>query len=225
MKDYMPEKIDDFSSWLVNFGSQIGVHGAALDLTPAEIADLQADAARFTSEVLEVEAHLNAYRASLAVRDDDRKDVIEPRFRLLVRQIQCHKEMTDAIRREFGITVPDRTPTPLSSTAIEEVGAPLLLADFSQSKRVTLRFGKNPKNQRQNALPTGMRGVRLWQFVGNGPPHAEKDWQFLNDCNHSPYTHVTMNPEPMTVTFRAAYVDRHNRVGAFSEPVTVTINP
>jgi len=34
-----------------------------------------------------------------------------------------------------------------------------------------------------------------------------------------------MNAEPITITYRCAYVDRHNRVGAFSEPVTVTINP
>ena len=64
-------------------------------------------------------------------------------------------------------------------------------------------------------------------WLGSGEPPAEKDWLFLDDDNRSPYTHVTMNSTPMTITYRVAYVDRHNRVGAPSEPVTVTvtINP
>ena len=225
MADYLPAGIADFVLWMANFGNQIGVHGATVGATPAEIADFQADTLRFATEVLAVDSDRNAYRAAEAVRDDDRSDTIEPRLRPFVQRIQHYPAMTNAIRRDLGITVPDDTPTPLSEVAIEEVGAPLLVVDIGQSKRATLKFGRNPLNQRQNALPAGMRGVRLWYFIGSGPPPNEKDWQFLDDDNRSPYTHVTMNPDPMTVTYRAAYVDPHNRVGEHSEPVIVTINP
>ena len=225
MADYLPTGIEDFAVWLNSFGTQIGIHGATVGATPAEIADLQADSWRFVSELVAADSNRNAYRAAVAVRDDDRADTIEPRLRPFVQRIQNHPAMTNAIRRDLGITASDDMPTPLTETAIKEVGAPLLVVDIGQPKRATLKFGVNPLNQRQNALPAGMRGCRLWYYIGSGPPPNETDWIFLDDDNRSPYTHVTMNPEPMTITYRAAYIDRHNRVSAFSEPVTVTINP
>lgn len=225
MKDYVPHKIADLALWLTNFGNQLGVYGATVGASPAEIADLQADASRFGAEAIAVESALNAYRAAVALRESDRVDTIEPRLRQFVQRVQHHEGMTDAIRRELGITVPDRIPTPLSPVLIEEAGAPVLIVDFGQPNRATLKFGRSPLNRRQNALPPGIRGVRLWSFEGNGPPPNEDDWRYLNEDNRSPYTHVIENSEPLTITYRAAYIDRHNRVGAFSEPVTVTINP
>lgn len=225
MADYIPDGIDAFSDWLTNFAAQIAVHGAAVDATPAEIAEFQADATRYDTELNDVIAARNAYRAAVATRDNDREEVIEPRLRPFVQRVQHHPNMTDAIRRELGITVPDDTPTPQSGGAIGEVGPPLLVVDISQPKRATLKFGPNPLNQRHNGLPSGMRGVRIWCYLGSGPPPEESDWQFLDDDNRSPYTHVTMNAEPLTITYRVAYVDRHNRTSAPSEPVTVTINP
>jgi len=225
MAGYLPAGIDEFSIWMNNFAAQLAIHGMTVGASALEIADFGADAPRFAAEVGDVITNRNAYRASVAVRDDDRADTIEPRLRPFVQRIQNHPAMTNAIRRDLGITASDDTTTPLSETAIKEVGAPLLAVDIGQTKRATLKFGVNPLNQRQNALPAGMRGCRLWYYIGSGPPPNETDWIFLDDDNRSPYTHVTMNPEPMTITYRAAYVDRHNRIGAFSEPVTVTINP
>ena len=225
MADYIPHGIDEFAVWLNNFGIQIGAHGAAVGATPAEIAEFQTAASRFAAELTAVVTAKNAYRASLAVRDDDREETIEPSIRTFVQRIQHAPGMTDEIRRDLGITVPDDQPTPQGDTDIKEAGQPLVAIDISQPKRATIKFGKNPNNAHQNALPTGIRGVRLWYWLGSGEPPKEEDWVFLDDDNRSPYTHVTMNSEPMTITYRAAYVDRHNRVGAPSEPVTVTINP
>jgi len=225
MAGYLPASVEEFVFWMNNFGTQIGIHGATVDATAPEISECQADATRFSDEQDDVVSTHNAYRSAVALRDTDRADTIEPRLRNLVQRIQHHPAMTDAIRRDLGITVADDQPTPLSEVSIEEVGAPLLTAEVSQRKRAILKFGPNPLNARQNALPAGMRGVRIWYYIGSGPPAEEKDWVFLDDDNRSPYTHVTMNPEPLTITYRAAYVDRHNRVGAFSDTVTVTINP
>ena len=225
MADYVPQGIDEFLLWLNTFGTEIGIHGAAVGATPAEIAEFQTAAGRFAAEVTSTHSAKNAYRASIAVRDDDRHDTIEPSLRKFVQRIQHAPGMTDEIRRDLGITVPDDKPTPQGDTDIKEAGQPLMAIDISMPKRATIKFGKNPNNAHQNALPTGIRGVRIWYWLGSGEPPEESDWLFLDDDNRSPYTHVTMNSEPMTITYRVAYVDRHNRVGAPSEPVTVTINP
>jgi len=225
MAGYLPTSVDDFAFWMNNFGTQIGVHGTTVDVTSGEISDCQADATRFSVEQDDVVSTHNAYRAAVAIRDADRADTIEPRLRNLVQRIQHHPAMTDGIRRDLGITVADDEPTPLSEVSIEEAGHPMLDIDVGERKRAKIKFGPNPLNARQNALPAGIRGVRIWYYIGSGPPAEEKEWVFLDDDNRSPYTHVTMNPEPLTITYRAAYVDRHNRVGAFSDTVTVTINP
>lgn len=94
----------------------------------------------------------------------------------------------------------------------------------AEHKRATLKFGKNPLNAHQNALPKGIRGVRIWQCPGDTPPVKDEDWRFLDDCNRSPYTHVLMNSRPLTISYRVAYIDRKNRAGLPSDPVTVTIN-
>ena len=225
MRDYLPKGIDEFSRWLANFGAQIYIYYPVVGATPLEAVTFVADSERFPLEVNAVIEAQNAYRAAMAVRDEDRADTIEPRLRPFVQRIQHHPGMTDKIRRDLGITVPNDKPTALSEVDIEQAGAPLLVADVSQTKRAILKFGPNPLKQRKNALPGGMRGVRLWYYLGSGPPPNEKDWVFLDDANRSPYANVAMNAQPITITYRAAYIDRQNRTGAFSTPVTVTINP
>lgn len=225
MADYLPDAIAEFALWMVNFADRLGVHGPTLDVSPAEITDVQNDSGRYSLEVAAVDTARNAFRAAVAARDEDREDTIEPRIRPLVQRIQNHPAMTDDIRRDLGITVPDRTPTPLGPSSIDDAGAPLLEVDIGQRKRAIIHWGPNPGDERRNARPAGVRGVRLWFWLGAGEPPAESDWEFLDEDNRSPYTHVTMNPSPLTITFRAAYVDRMNRVGSTSDPVTVTINP
>ena len=50
-------------------------------------------------------------------------------------------------------------------------------------------------------------------------------WMFRDDRKRSHYPHTPMNTGPLTMSFRVAYVDKHNRVGETSEPMTATINP
>jgi len=225
MGGYIPAGNEAFEIWLNNFSQQLNVHGAAVGATPAEIVEFMSAYSRFHPENMFVSMNKNAYEAAVAARDTDRNEVIEPCLREFVQRIQNDPGMTDAIRRSLGITVRDDIPTVQSEKAIEGVGPPLFFVNIGQAKRAILSFGPNPMNARHNGLPAGMRAVRIWYHIGKGEPQAEKDWVFLDDDNRSPYTHVTMNSEPLTVTYRVAYVDRHNRIGAPCAPVTVTINP
>ena len=225
MAGYIPAGNDAFEVWLNNFSQQLNVHGAAVGATTAEIVEFMSAYSRFHPENMFVVMNKNAYEAAVAARDTDRHEVIEPSLREFVQRIQNAPGMTDFIRRSLGITVRDETPTLQSAKYIEGVGPPLLFINIGQPKRAILSFGANPKNARQNALPPGMRAVRIWYWLGTGEPPKEKDWTFLDDDNRSPYTHVTMNSAPLTVTYRVAYVDRHNRTSAPCPPVTVTINP
>ena len=50
--------------------------------------------------------------------------------------------------------------------------------------------------------------IRGSTIVLNRRGTEELLWHFLDDAMRSPYTHVIMNPEPMIITYRAAYVGR-----------------
>lgn len=225
MADYIPAGNVEFEVWLNNFAAKIQVYGPAVGATPAEILEIMSAYSRFHPENLFVQVNHNAYRAAVATRDDDRHETIEPRLREFVQRIQNAPGMTDPIRLSLGITVRDETPTMQGAKYIEGMLPPLLVVDIGQAKRAALYFGPNPLNARLNGLPEGVRGVRLWYVLGSAPPAEEKAWVFLDEDNRSPYMHVTMNAEPLTITYRASYVDRHNRISAPCAPVTVTINP
>ena len=133
--------------------------------------------------------------------------------------------MTDSTRLNLGIPAAGKKQTPPDWKALDAAGKPLLNVEFGVAKRAILKFGKCPENAHQNALPKGIRGVRIWHCLGDVPPKKDEDWRFLDDCRRSPYVHVLMNAQPLTITYRVAYVDKQNRTGEMSEPVTVTINP
>jgi len=114
--------------------------------------------------------------------------------------------------------------TQVAASAVEAHRPPLLRLDWSQRSRVTINFGPNPANEGRNALPTGMRGCKLWYALG-GISTKDEDWQFLVDDRRSPYVHVVIVDVPVSVAYRAQYFDTQTRTGPSSysaiAPVTV----
>ena len=163
----------------------------------------------------------NAAKAATAAKNDERDDS-EGLARQLARILQANPAMTDAARGQAGLTIPDEEPTPLGPDTVEQTPPPLLSLDWSQRQRVTIHFGPNPANERENALPAGMRGVKLWYALG-GIPASEDDWRYLVDDTRSPYVHVLTISEPTTVAYRAQYFDRKMRPGPFSDPAIATV--
>ena len=123
MKDYIPRGVDEFSVWLGVLAREVAVHGAALGIEPAEIAALEADAARFCG--------------GTGRRGGGRKMRTGRRCRCATRTARRQSRRVCAIlwaacsatRRcgitsgeGMGITVPDKTPTRLSDRFIRETG-------------------------------------------------------------------------------------------------------
>lgn len=99
---------------------------------------------------------------------------------------------------------------------------PLLKLDWSTRGRVVVHFGPDPGNEQRNAMPTGMRGAKIWCHVG-GIPAEESEWQWLADDTSSPYTHIVLGGQAVTIAYRVQYIDRHLRTGPFSDPALATV--
>jgi len=149
---------------------------------------------------------------------NEARDAAEEVFRRYTKVIQARPETTDAQREALGITVPDRTLTALSAGMVLPTPAPLVWVDHAQRGQTIVHFGPNPSNERQNALPQGLRGAKIWYHIG-GVPENEDDWRWLADDTNSPYTHIIGGAEPVTIAYRAKYFDRRMRLGPFGDPV------
>jgi hypothetical protein len=66
--------------------------------------------------------------------------------------------------------------------------------------------------------------VRLFSATGAMGPGNDPNamaWQWLADDSHSPYLHILNGP--VTVSYRAQYIDRNLHLGVFCDPVTVAV--
>jgi len=222
MADYIPASDSLFDEWARNFSETCGTHVAELGLSPQDMMSISSAYMEWQSAYVSHQNARNAARGATEDKDEERDDA-EELFRRFTRVIQARPETTDSLREALGITVPDRTKTLLAAQMVLANEPPLLLVDHSLRGQTTIHFGPNPSNERENALPQGMRGGKIWYHIG-GLPETEDEWRWLADDTNSPYTHIIGGAEAVTIAYRAQYFDRRMRLGPFGDPVVVTIS-
>ena len=222
MADYIPASDSMFDEWVRNFTEQCDAAAASLGLQPADVAAMEDAYDSWHSSYVNHQAAQNAARAATEEKDEARERA-EDMFRRYTRMIQARPGTTDSQRQALGITVPDTTKTALSQDMVLTTPPPLLSVDHSLRGQTIIHFGPNPSNERENPLPQGIRGAKIWYHIG-GLPASEDEWKWLGDDTNSPYTHTIGGAEPVTVAYRAQYFDRRMRLGTFGDPVVVTIS-
>jgi hypothetical protein len=222
-RDFIPRQDDAFSVWFTKYVQYVQLHAVDLGLNPGQVNELVVTRDQWAAAYNQHVVTKDAARSAAATKDD-RREVGERVLRNITGFIQNRRETTDAQREGLGVTVPDREPTPLDPEAIRHIPPPFLLPDFSQRGQVTIHFGPNPGNELKNALPEIARAVRLQFYIGVVTPGTDVNalpWQWLADDTHSPYLHILNGP--VTVSYRAQYIDLNLHLGVLCDPVTVTI--
>ena len=221
MADYIPARDTEYTVWLSNFVTFLSTQGAALGLTAEQISTMQGLLGSWNASFdSSVAARLTA-RSAIQEKDADRTGS-EQFARVLAMILQNNPDMTDAQRAAAGLTIRGES-SPMPESAAQEIDPPLLLLDFSKRRQMTIHWGVNPENERNNGLPEGMRGAKLYFHIG-GIPTDESDWQWLADDTRSPFIHSLGNNEPWTVAYRAQWFDRRMHVGVFGDPVVATVS-
>lgn len=109
-KDYFPNTDTDLQAWLANFVTVLKANLAAVGLATGNTTALTAAQTNFNNAVTAQVAADAAFRQSVQVKKT-RRTTLEQTLRPLVRRITNHLGMTDGLRAQLGITVPDRTPS------------------------------------------------------------------------------------------------------------------
>jgi len=217
--DYIPKPDAEFEEWFAGFLAYCVAHKVELGLSDADILEIQV--AKVTWSVA-YSQHLAAQNAAEGATEtkEEKRDAGEATIRKFVKIIQARPGVSDANREGLGITVRDTTLTPLSEDVVRTTPAPRIELDWSKRGQVIVHFGPNPGNERENGLPQGIKGAKLWFCYGL--PTEASAWQWLADDTHSPYLHAVPG-QSLTITYRAQYFDRRMRLGPFGDPVTATI--
>jgi len=218
--DYLPAPDAEFEEWFAGFLAYCVAHKVELGLSDADILEIQV--AKVTWSVA-YSQHLAAQNAAEGATEtkEEKRDLGEATIRKFVKIIQARPGVSDANREGLGITVRDTTLTPQSEDIVRTTPAPRIELDWSKRGQIIVHFGPNPGNERDNGLPQGIKGAKLWFCYGI--PTDASAWQWLADDTHSPYLHAVPTGTPLTITYRAQYFDRRMRLGPFGDPVTATI--
>ena len=222
-KDYIPNPDGDFDTWQNNFVNYVIANATALGISISEKNELMGTRIGWNTNYANSVTAQNAARGAVESKNNSR-DTHESKIRQITKGVQARPETTDAQREGMDITVPDTTPTPLSEDVVINATPPTVYIDHSQPRVAIVHFGDNPKNENENAKPTGINGAKIWYHMG-GLPSAGEDWSFLADDTNSPYNHIVNNNESVTIAYRAQWFDKKMRLGPLGDPITVAISP
>jgi hypothetical protein len=223
ISDYIPRTDADFNLWQANFVGKVTLTPADYGLTPAEVMDLAADAAAWTTALNALILTQNATRGAAETKDDTR-DTLESEIRTLTNRIQSWKDITNAKREELDITVRKTTRTPLSDQIVLVTPPPVIQAKCTGPKTVRIDWYPTQAPGESEALPQGIDGVNIWVAEG-GIPSDDSQWRFLAMDTNSPYIHSVGNESTMTLAYKAQWFDRRKRMGPFCDPVLVAVTP
>ena len=215
--DYIPQQDSEFIVWLRAFAAYVQAHAAELDVSPAKVAEITGKAA---ANEAAYEEHLRLHQAAKGAFETkvrQRKET-EKLARGLAQTLQVRPETTDAQREGLGLRVPDRIRTAPSPDAVRQIPGPNILLDWSQRSQVAVHAGPHPGKEHENALPEGVAAIRLYGRIGDGEEF------FVAQLARSPIIHKVKTDVPVTVTYRACYVDSRGRPGLFGESATCTVS-
>lgn len=220
--DYIP--LDDRGKlrWIINFNQWLQANGAGHGFSPADIAAMATHAGDFGVAMSANQTAQNAAKAATQTKNAARASAITL-GRAYAQKIQSDLNTTDADRAAAGLTVPDTTITRTAPDSVKTIPPPVLILDFSLRRQVTVHWGPNPGNERENGRPAGTLGCEV-QVARGGIPSDEAAWEALEIDGESPLVHAVNETEPTTFAYRARYFGKNLKFGPFGDPATCTVS-
>ena len=223
MADYIPNSDALFSEFVNNFSTKLALYQALLGVTVGQVADY---GTKITEWLARHAAYLTAkdtVAAALAAKKLARAD-LQAFTRDLAQFITNNLAMTDELREEFRLTVPDEQPTEVPSDYLSSIDAPSIHLEWGVNRgQCTIHFGLVPTNENLNGKPEHVMGAEI-EFAMGGIPVDDSLWQPLALDTNSPYVHNVGDAAPQKYGYRARWVDTRGRKGPYGEAADVTIS-
>ena len=208
MPDYIPGSDAQFNDWQINFTDYLAANAAALGISDKEVQKLLAQRAEWEDTYRECLSTQAAATSAREAKDNNRKDW-QGTIRKLVQRIQADESTTDAQRAALGITVPDRTPTPIGPPT----SRPSARLENRGGLRHTINF-VDENTPTRTAKPAGVMGAEIWVYVGDAPPENTQEMRFLGLDTRTPYEAKFESADASkTAYYRLRWVNRQGESG------------
>lgn len=214
MPGYMPDRDSEFDTWIVQFDTAFAAVASTLGFTPGDVATINSVRSTWQTAYSAHIAAQNNAQGARATKDNERRNAADV-IRTYVRQIQANPNTTDAMRGQLGINIPGSSKN-LTGVPTE---APGIEVDWSERGQVTVYVGSSPGKVKGNPFPTSAKAALIqWRF-----PNGE--WQLLTVTNKKSFVHNVGNTEPVTLEYRAAYLNFSGQQGPWSETDIAQVAP
>lgn len=215
---FVPRKDTDFNTWAATFTEYARSHFDALDLNEDAVQEAVALAQTFQTALDRSNAAQNAARSAIAAKDDARV-ALEKVLRELTREVQGNAIVSDAQRKSLGVTVRDKTPTPVAAPT----SSPELIVEIWGRLTHRIRF-RDAATPTRRAKPDGVSGCEIWVKVGGDVPKDESEMRYIGRASRSPFAHDFAGESAgKTAFYRARWVSTRGETGAWSQTVSATI--
>lgn len=192
-KDFLPVSDTELQAWITNFVTVLNINLATVGLVAADVTPITTAQTNFNTAVVDQVTKEAAFRQSVAAKKT-RRTQIEQALRPLIRRIQNHPGMTDGLRANLGVTVPDRAPSR------RQVGPEVPgLALEMKPGQVIVHFGTDPTNEQHNGKPAWALGCNIYRRKA-----TETTYTMIAFDTASPYVD-TVSGAAVNVSYRVAY--------------------
>ena len=191
--DYIPTSDAEFLAWSTNFFAVLNANLATVGLGAGDVIPLENAKSAYSASVSDAIAKLAVASAAIETKKTSRDDY-QPPLRALVRRIQAHPGMTDALRAQLGITVPSQSRA-RRSPGPEIPGLTL----ETRPGQVILHFGTDPNNGQRNGKPAWAAGCNLYR-----KKPGDTEFVLIAFDTASPYVDTVTGPA-VSVAYKAAY--------------------
>ena len=175
-RSVIPKNDQVYDAWVANFITHLSGNLAQVGLLAADMDPLDAAYNEFNAAYTSfVAAHLAA-RSSTSQKLTKR-DATDAVLRPLIRRINNHPGMTDALRSLLGLTPQHTLDTPVPITEL----TPSVFLETAVGQ-VDVHWGPNPQNENQNGKPLGVKGANIYRKKA-----GESSFQMLGFATRSPF--------------------------------------
>ncbi|MEK6642907.1 MAG: hypothetical protein AABZ08_03295 [Planctomycetota bacterium] len=218
---FFPRTDGDFIAWAERFNTFVQLNFLSIGLKLSDATAINSTLFRYRLAHL---AHVQARAAAAAAVAEkaESRGEFERVMRAAVRRIQGFGPTTDSARAELGITLPDRTRTPIPAPTTR----PLVKVDFSLRLTHRLSFADEGTPQRRTK-PNGVIGAEVWVKLaapGEALPTGPGDLKFLLLATRSPaIVEYSGNEAGKTAHYMVRWLSRRGDPGPWSETASATV--
>jgi hypothetical protein len=210
-RNHIPTNSTRFSGWLTNFVTRLTAHAEEVGLVPADLTPISDADGSFGAALADFITQRRLAHAAAALKTTEQREAMAI-LRPLIQRVCTHPGMTDELRGLLGLGRDDLRQSPVP---IKELPAPGLYLEASVGV-VTIHWGPNPRNERSNGKPPGVKGCNIYR-----KKRGEEAFTRLEYVTSSPYYDPITGPAADYTYFACYRGSKPNELGRQSAEQTI----